>query len=246
MGRARQLASGARALADRFQLDEVELLWAEGLLGRWDGRGVEAAAALERAALLAAGQDDGQREHGAQVALLMLDLESGRPAAVIDRCQRLLPLSRKLGATEVAQVEALAALGAAAAGQPGALSRLEQPLAELRALDSKAQLSYALAIGGGIARAQGATGLAGRLAAEGLAVAEVMELHNEAGLAAAVLARVALAEGDAAGARRYLQPWLAGHGEADSRSAFCQQVMAEAIRALDPSSKPGPKIGEVA
>jgi hypothetical protein len=235
IGRARQLAGEARALADRFDLDEVELLWAEGLLQRWDGRDDEAAVALERAAALAASQEDRQREYGAQLGLIMLDLENGRAAAVRERCQALAPLSRKLGPTETAQVEALSALAAAAAGEPGARQRLAEALAGLRNLDCKAQLAYALATAGEIARGQGAIALAARLAAEGQAAAGLMELSNEAALSAAVLARVALAQGDAEGARRHLQPVLAPAHEADTRSARCRRAIAAAVKELEPS-----------
>lgn len=243
IGRARQLADEARSMAVRFELDEVELLWAEGLLHRWDGRPENAASALEQAAALASEQGDRQREHGARVALLMLDLERGRTSAVREACRTLLPLSRKLGVPEVAQVEALRALAAAAAGDPGAMEELEPALDGLRSVDSKAPLSYALAMAAQIAFEQDAIQLAARLAAEAREAAETMELGSEAALAIVVQARVALAEGDGARARELLRPLSRTVPEAAAFSAHCRSSIATAIRTVDSSSRAAEEIG---
>ena len=197
VARARALLEGAAVLARSHELDDLEILWAEGLQQRWDGQAELAGAALERAAAMAQQQSDRYREFGCRVALAMLALEqreSGaqprEQSAVLDRRVRdLTTLADRIGAVEQAEAAALAALASLTAGATGGTEAVDAAAERLRTVDSKAPLAYLLAMAASADLREGRAQLALVRAREAATTAGTMRLPNESALAQAVLLR---------------------------------------------------------
>ncbi len=229
--RARALAAEASALAAAAGAELPELLCAQALLHRWDGRPADARPLLERAAALFRREEDGRRECMCLATLVALELESGSAADAVERSQALRPLAQRLheAGDDAAVAEALDALASEAAGA-AAPGRAEAALAALAAQDSKAPLAHALNLAAQIRLARGEDG-AGALAEQALEAAEAVQRRSEMALACAILYSVAMSEDDAARAARWIGPALPYLREPDVLSARALAALRAAAAA---------------
>jgi hypothetical protein len=133
----------------------------------------------------------------------MIELESGAWAATRARAAELREVSLKLGeGSEGAIAEALDALAARGAGDPGAAERVGAAIEGLARADAKAMLAYALTAAAEMAAARGAFDDARALGRRALEAALPLGKPSAIVLAHAVLGRAALglAEADEASA----------------------------------------------
>jgi hypothetical protein len=132
--------------------------------------------------------EDRWREYKCLTWLAVFDLERGRTAATTGRCAELMQVARKLGEAHVPFVATLEALARLSAGERGADDRLGCALDELRAVDDKSYLAYALNQAAVLHLRDGRISEAVDCAAEALGVAETMQRSNEIVIARATLA----------------------------------------------------------
>jgi DNA-binding SARP family transcriptional activator/tetratricopeptide (TPR) repeat protein len=176
-----------------------------GLLHAFKGEYEKAVPRLGRAAELAAGDADHWGHSLALIRLARLSLDLAQPREVIARCLALEPLVAKLSeGSEGPFVATLLALARVQLGESGALAAVTAALAKLRAVDSKAQLAYALDV---LAEQDVGTGRrdpARRCAEEALGAAEAVGQKSEAAVARSLLAQLAFDQGDGDAARALL------------------------------------------
>jgi len=207
--RAAALTHEAAELAALARVDLHVIHWTRGLLLLHAARYDEAVAHLERAL------SDGAREEAdplhqypewdCQARLVMIELERRRPADALARCPRLRELAARMGGgSEPAFSAALEALAHDMAAEDGAPDRLQAAIDDLRAFDSKWMLAYVLTHAAALDLERGAPARCRARAEEALEAATIVGRRSEAGLARALLARLARAEGRADEARRWL------------------------------------------
>jgi DNA-binding SARP family transcriptional activator/tetratricopeptide (TPR) repeat protein len=185
---SRALIHEAETLAEPLGLELCELHWARGLIHRWGGEYDEAVPLLERALAMARDVEDRWREYKCLTWLAVFDFERGRTAATTARCAELMLVARKLGEAHLPFVATLEALARLSAGERGADTRLSRALDELRAVDDKSYLAYALNEAAVLHLRDGRISEAVDCAAEALGVAETMQRNNEIVIARATLA----------------------------------------------------------
>jgi hypothetical protein len=199
----RDVASGegflreATALAPRLTgRAELEATLGNGLLHAFKDEDDEAVPLLERAAELAALESDHYVRAIAHIRVAKIAFERGRWRDVVAQCQALDPLVANLSeGSERPQVAALIALARLELGENGARAAVDQAVATLRAVDSKAHLAYALNRSADYDARAGKADAAGALAREALAAAEAVGQKSEAAMARMLLARLALQRG---------------------------------------------------
>ena len=203
---ARGLLAEAHALAEDHALQDVELLWGQGLLGHWDGNVEEALDAIQKALALARSADDRWRECSCLawlgiLAFTLQDLEGLR-----DWSQQLVEVSTRMGELgKAAFGRALQALAARADGSPGAESLLDQALQGLRGADAKAHLSWTLNRAARQEIDEANQVQARTLAQEALTAAEAVRRPSEAARARILLARCGFLDQDPDSAMAHLQ-----------------------------------------
>lgn len=197
LDRAEEVALEARRLAGDRAGEPPEIPLALGLVRRHQGRWEEAVPLLERAAR-------GERRRGerwwecfARSQLCMIDLERGEPHRALSRCERLLPLARKLGeGSQAPFVMALAALARRDLEDGAAEERLHLALERLRRLDSRWMIAFVQTTAAEGDLEAGRLDAARRRGEEALEAASVVHRHDDMALARALLARIAFEEGD--------------------------------------------------
>ena len=214
--RAESLLAEAQGMG--FESTELALGW--GCLHAHHGRSAEAALHLERALVLAARDQDHWREWLALSRLTALALEDADPALALRHCDRLRLVADKMsGGSEGVKAEMMWTLARFAAGEP---VDVEAMLGRLRAVDSKSDLAWALALVAEIEMRRGQAEAAHAHAQEALAAAEVVGRASETVIANAILRSAGGTQGpDRAGAaraadltaraRRYLEETSHGH-----------------------------------
>jgi DNA-binding SARP family transcriptional activator/tetratricopeptide (TPR) repeat protein len=220
IGRSRKLLAEANAMLYWPKSKAVEVFWSEALLRRWDGALDSALPLMEEALQLARAQEDRWRECKCLAWLAVINFERGDPEASLACCEELQPLSGRMGESgELPFVHALAALAHLKLRHPDAASGLVSAVEQLRAFDSKAHLAYVLNGAAEIAFEAGNFGEVCGIAQDALLAAEATRRVCEAVTSRALLARALAAEGDASGARGWLDPILDRFGECDGISA---------------------------
>jgi predicted ATPase/DNA-binding SARP family transcriptional activator len=192
--RARALLHEAEILAQPLGREYCEIAWGRGLMQRWDGEAELAALSIGHALDLARSAADRWREYKCLTWLAMLELEQGRSAAARAHCAEMLQVARKLGDAEVPLAMTLDALAQLASGGEHEDRQLVAALEQLRAIDDKSHLAYALNVAAilclGTARADAARAYA----REALQVAETMQRTNDRVIAHATLIRLRQAD----------------------------------------------------
>ncbi len=176
-----------------------------GLLHAFKGEYEQAVPLLGSAADLAAGDADHWGHALALIRLARVSLDLARPGDVVARCLALEPLVAKLSeGSEGPFVTTLLALARLKLGESGSLAAVTAAIANLRAIDSKAQLAYALDVVGEHHADMGQHVEARRCAEEALRAAEAVGQKSEAAVARSLLAQLAFDRGDRKAARSLL------------------------------------------
>jgi DNA-binding SARP family transcriptional activator len=248
---ARQLSTSARCLAmieremdrARAMLDEAAAIlgpsgagaadlsfaWGHALLALYTGKTDEGAAHLVRALAAARRDEDRWAECDCLIRMTQLAIETGRPADALARCRELAPVAAKMGeGSERPVADALEALARVSACIPGADDHLARATAKLREIDAKGMLSYVLVSAAELDLAAKRRDAARARAEEGLRAAELVDRRSQIALARAILARVALADGDADAATRHLEAASADLERPLGVSARARAALAQA------------------
>jgi hypothetical protein len=172
----------------------AHVAWARGLLGHFCGDVAPALQALEEAVEGYKREQSPWETFYVMATAVICRLESGDPAAALERCPALREVAGKLvEGSEPAVGAALEALARLALGEPEAERAAEQAARALKELDAKAMNAYVLCGLADHALAAGALDRAERWAAEALTAATLVDRRSEVGVARALLGRVALA-----------------------------------------------------
>lgn len=186
--RGRALLQQAGAMAASLQLKVMELEWGHGLVARAAGDLEAAGAALERATALAAASQNHWREYECMVWSAVVDWERRRYADVIAQAGRIAEVVRRMGETQAPFAQALAALARLRQGAAEAAPQLAASLQDLRDIDDKAHLAYALNEAAALALDHGRDDEAADRAAEALRAAQAVRRPTEQAVASAWLA----------------------------------------------------------
>ncbi|HEV8247747.1 MAG TPA: AAA family ATPase, partial [Polyangiaceae bacterium] len=205
MERARAMHDEALALAEGEGVDLPEVDASGGMLHAFDGEFADAARLLERALSLSRKAGDRWQEYEYLRYLLRLELDADRHEHALRRSAELLEVAAKMGeGSELPAAMALAALGRLCVRDPAAGDAVERSIVALREVDAKGMLAYVLTFSAERDVEASRFDSAQERAREALAAAEQMSRKSQAALARVVLARVALARGDAQEAEREL------------------------------------------
>jgi hypothetical protein len=195
----------ARALSIATGAESVAIEQAGAYLAAHAGRFVEARAMFERGLFLAREKEDRWSEFEGLRALVQLELEAASVEKALTRSSELLEVAVKMGdGSELAVARSLHALARASRGDEAAESLLDEALAGLRGADVKGILAYVLSCAAERDVENGRVDIAEQRAREALRAAETVSRRSQAAIARAILARVALARGDAAAAQAHI------------------------------------------
>jgi DNA-binding SARP family transcriptional activator/tetratricopeptide (TPR) repeat protein len=226
IGRARELVVEASTLAKSAGVHEVEVRWCRGLLLHWDGHLDLAVREIDAAIVLATAAEDRWRQCKCLATVAMIELERGRPQQAIARATELKLAANRLGeAADAPLAQAIEALARQMTGEE--TSQLDVAIVKLRAADDKSRLACVLNLAATIQLEQKNFKVAGTFAADALAMAESIGEVNEAVAAQATLVQVAVALGDAEGARlmlKKLPPVLEVPGAFSAKAACAVKV----------------------
>ncbi|MEW6273055.1 MAG: AAA family ATPase [Thermodesulfobacteriota bacterium] len=197
LGHADALLLEAQALAERSDVDPPAIPDALGMLQLHRGRIDEAVELFARARAAALRDGDRRAEFQALEHLAMAELQRERWDVARGLAAQLADIAGRLReGSEAPFARALLALSRHGAGETDAEAALEQALEELRLVDAKHRLVFALTRLAELDLARGATAHARRRAAEALGIARILERPSEIVLALAVLQRAAAAAGE--------------------------------------------------
>lgn len=191
MDRAVAMLAEAEALAASASVTNViDLDWGAGLVDAYTGRLASARARLETALGAARATEQHWVVCETLNALAELALEHGEPSDALARTAELAPVVAKMGeGTEGSAMAALDALARRALGEEGAIARVDAALAELRRVDAKGYLAYALNVAAEHDLADGDVATARVRASEALGAASTMKRASQVAIARAILAR---------------------------------------------------------
>jgi len=198
LDQAEALVLEAQALGHQLGIEPSAIADASGMLRAQQGSETEAARLFGRAREAARRDGDRAGEFLALEHLTCLELQNRRFAAAEPLCAELIELAEKLrGGSEAPFAHALDALCRLARKDSKADSDLEQSLTRLRHADAKHRLAFTLLVASEIDMTQGRLDRAQPWTQEALQMALLLERPTEIILAYALLARVAMAQGDA-------------------------------------------------
>ncbi len=230
VARARGLIREAESIVEPMGLEIAELHWGLGLLRRWDGELDAAAGLLERALGLARRAEDRWREYKCLTWLAIIELERGQLERARARCAELDRVAARMGEQDVPFARAIRALAGLAADAPDAAEQLADAIADLREIDDKSHLAYALNVAAGISFDRGQLGAARARALEAQAAAETVRRRSELAIAESMLARTSVASGDHPVSTDRIARLL---GEAADPDAFSARARAAIRSAAD-------------
>lgn len=230
--RGRELIDEAAALAAELDLQVMEIEWGRGLIERAQGRLDAACSALARAVTLARLTANHWREFECLVWLATVELERGRFADVRRHVGEIVDAAARMGDAQAPFAQALGALARLREfrnpDDRQAESTLAESLRQLRELDDKAHLAYALNEAAALALAAGQREAAAACAAEALAAARAVRRPTEVAVA---LAALACAAADPASAAEWLAQAPRDTGSARANTAV-EAALAAAARSL--------------
>ncbi len=222
----------ARAIADSARIATVAIECAGGYLAAHVGQVVEARAMFERGLELARAREDRWSEFETLRALTQLELDAGLQAAALARSADLLEVAARMGdGSELAVARALDCLGRFSRNDEGAEGLFDDALAALRGADVKGVLAYVLALAAEHDLRNERIDVAEERATEALRAADAVSRRSQSALARSILARVALARGDVAGATLRVESVLP-ETEQQKLSARARTTLAELAGAL--------------
>lgn len=186
---ARELSAEAEQLAEPLGLEFCDLRWVRGLLARWEGVLDEATPPIRHALDLARYEQDRRREHWCLTSLAVTEFERKRFPAVLALCRELSEVGTKLGHEEIAFSGVLEALAEFSMGIADAEARLARALDQMRVVDDKAGLAYALNAASSIYLRSGRHKEAGDCAWQALTAARAVRRESDEAIARALLVR---------------------------------------------------------
>ncbi|MGE0315943.1 MAG: AAA family ATPase [Lautropia sp.] len=189
--RGRALLAEAVELAAKLDLQLMEIEWGRGLIERAEGRLDAAIAALVRAVALARLTGVHWREVECLTWLATVELEAGSLADVRRHVGEIVQAARRMGDSPTPFAHALDAIARWREHDGAAQAALEAHLQQLRELDDKARLAYALNEAAGLSLAAGRRDAAAAWANEALTNARTVRRPTEIGVSLALLARCA-------------------------------------------------------
>jgi DNA-binding SARP family transcriptional activator len=237
----------ARGLAGPSGDDQLELVYATGVLAHYRGETERAITSLERALVLAGRRSIQWEVCDCHIRRAIIDLERGAYPEVRARCETLIPLAARMGGdadgtgSESAVAGALDALARTGLGEAEAGPALEAALAGLRTADAKGILAFALNLAAELDLAAGELARASARAGQALAAAEAVGRTSQITLARAVLAQAAHAGGDDAAASAHLAPTAPLLAEPLGVSARSRRAAERARAALEAPASPTPQ-----
>jgi len=177
----------ARSLAERARVLHQSVPLALGMLRYHENRLEEAEELLQQARTLCKSAGDRLNEFQALEFLVMIDQQRGRWPEARERCGQLVELGEKLReGSELPFARALRGLCDYALGNETA--ELEAAIEELRVVDAKYRLAYALTRAALVDCERGRKALAEERAGEALEYAKILERPTEMLIAHAILA----------------------------------------------------------
>jgi tetratricopeptide (TPR) repeat protein len=184
--RAQSLLAEVEAIIGAVGGDHIEIALGLGYLHAHRGEYESAVAHLGRALEMAAREQDHWREWCAAARLVTLALETRNLDAAKRWCERLQPVAAKMtGGSEGVRTELLASIARFALdGKP---RDLRARLQDVREIDSKSDLAWALTFIAELELERGETETARRDAEEALAAADTVGRPSEAALARVIL-----------------------------------------------------------
>ena len=187
----------AGALATRLDIKPAAIPDAQGMLRLHEGHLEEAAALFEEARTRARTEGSRLDEFHALEHLLMVELQRASSARARSVSNELVSIGEKLReGSESSFARVLRATVCYSMGEDQAQPELEQALDELRNVDAKHRLAYALTRIANVDLQRGNPDLARRRASEALAAAQQLERPSETVFARVTLARAAAALND--------------------------------------------------
>jgi DNA-binding SARP family transcriptional activator len=199
----------ARAISNATGAYSVGIECAGAYLAAHAGQIAEAHVLFERGLELARIKEDRWSEFECLRAVVQLELEARSPAKALARLPQLLDVASKMGeGSELVVARALDSLARFCRGDDGAEALLEEAIVGLRGADTKGVLAIVLGFAAERDIDEGRVEMAERRAEEALRAAEAVSRKSQAALARTILARVALALGDAVTARRQIEGFL--------------------------------------
>jgi DNA-binding SARP family transcriptional activator len=182
----------AIALSERFGVESVSVPNAAGLIRLHRGELDEAANLADRARAMARRKRDRMGEFQALELRVKVEIERQSYAAACGPSKELVVLAAKLReGSEGPFARALDALCRCAGEEAEAAGQMDQALEELRVVDAKHRLAYALTRAAELDLRRGDAPQAAARAREALAMAEVLKHVSEALLARVIWARAA-------------------------------------------------------
>jgi DNA-binding SARP family transcriptional activator len=176
--------------------EQLEYLWARGLLHRFEGEYSRAAVDLERATAHATREEQHWERAMLLLALALAHLESGRTDAALECARRIAPIAERLGdGVEGPAGAAIAALATVA--KETSWAALDRALEDIRRADGKAMLATFANLAAERALERNEPDRARALAGEAREAAIAVGQASEKVLSCAMLARLALENGDA-------------------------------------------------
>ncbi|MFY9609860.1 MAG: AAA family ATPase, partial [Blastocatellia bacterium] len=189
----------AGALATRLDIKPAAIPDAQGMLRLHEGHLDEAATLFEQARTRARAEGNRVDEFQALEHLLMVELQRDSYARARSVCDELVSIGEKLReGSESSFARTLRATTCYSMGEDQAQPELEQALDELRIVDAKHRLAYALTRIANADLRRGHPDLARSRASEALAVAQQLERSSEIVFAQVALARAAAGLNDGA------------------------------------------------
>lgn len=200
LGNAETMLLEASALAERLGVEPIALADAVGLLRLHRGELDEATAPLEKACALAQRDGDRVRQFYSLTHRLMVEVQREDYQQAQSLADDMLRLANKLReGSEVPFAKAMVGFCQYALQQPGGKELLDEGLAELRLVDAKYRLVFALTRTAELDRLRGETERALREAEEALRVSQVLKRPSETALSRITLAWLAHERGDRPG-----------------------------------------------
>jgi hypothetical protein len=185
--------------------DDPNWCWADALL-RSHFDEPDAGPSLERALVLARREEDRFAESECLIILVQRALDRGDPTGALAWCRELVPVAAKMTeGIEGAIADALEAVARMASAVPGADAHFERAVSRLREIDAKGMLAYVLVAAADIDRLAGRAERAQARAEAALSAAQAVQRRTLVASASALLAEIALARGDRAGAAALLR-----------------------------------------
>jgi DNA-binding SARP family transcriptional activator/predicted ATPase len=229
LGQAKQLVEEACGIEAQNRFSLLEVRWAAGLVAYHQG---DYRRAVEELTKVGNSEDDHWRQAMCLQQLVCIALELRTPGDALSWCTRLADVASKLGEGSEAPFAAVLSSLVRLVGGEKVWKELEAALADLRRVDAKTLLAYALNTAAELDLEAGRAELARARATEALGLAEAVERLTERTIAHMILGSIDFASGDRAAARAHIEavlPHVADHWTVTWRARKAVSQLAAAL-----------------